>query len=425
MTATPLLEEMSGSASGAMIGQLAEVSTTPAQRAELELHPAHRPQRRLAIYPAAAGFDLVDELDHLSARAIEPNIFFNPRFLAPAMPRLEDREVRLAVIRDGTEEKSRLRLLAPYSIEKSMAPLGVPVMRIWSHHFGPLGTPLADSDDPAGVMEDFFTMLARPHLNLPQIMVLPDIHIDGPFSQMLQGLAEARGLPLTVTGTVERAFLESGADADAYLRRALRKHHFNEFRRLKRRLSERGELEYRIAREPADIRLELENFLALEAAGWKGRKGTAMAVDRLQSAFAREAVSGLAERDLCRIHTFRLDGKPIASLVVLVEAGIAYTWKTAFDESWSAYSPGTLLMIELTRAHLQDPAIKTTDSCAAPDHPVVDRLWTERRSISTIVIGLTPQARDAVDKTVQHLRFRRETQNFAHRMRERLRRLRA
>ena len=118
-----------------------------------------------------------------------------------------------------------------------------------------------------------------------------------------------------------------------------------------------------------------------------------MAIDRYRAAFAREAVHGLAEQDLCRVHSLTLDGKFIACLIVFVEAGVAYTWKTAYDESYSAFSPGTLLMIEVTRQHLDDPNIELTDSCAVPDHPVMSRLWSERKPIGTLVIGMTPARR--------------------------------
>ena len=47
------------------------------------------------------------------------------------------------------------------------------------------------------------------------------------------------------------------------------------------------------------------------------------------------------------------------------------------------FSPGTLLMIEVTKQHLDDPNIMTTDSCAVPDHPVMSRLWSERKPIGT------------------------------------------
>jgi hypothetical protein len=421
MAAVPLFEEMTGGPSGTLIAGLAGIGGHHADPAQVELLANNRPRRQLAIYPAAAGFDLVDELDYLCNRTIEPNIFFNPRFLAPAMPRLEDREVRLAVIRDGDEHKNRLRLLAPFSVEKPAVPIGVSVMRIWANDFGPLGTPLVDRDDPQGVIEDFFAMLSRPHLKLPKVLVLPDMRLDGAVATLLASVAEARGLPLVTTNEVERAFLESDLEGDQYLKASLSSHHQREFRRLKRRLADQGALEHHVARGPEDIRHAVEGFLALEASGWKGRRRTAMAVDRYRAAFAREAVHGLAEQDLCRVHSLTLDGKLIASLIVFVEAGVAYTWKTTYDEAYSAYSPGTLLMIEVTRQHLDDPNIELTDSCAVHDHPVMTRLWSERKPIGTLVIGMTPSADRITRQAASQLHLYRESRNLARLVRNRVR----
>lgn len=421
MVAIPLLEEASGSASGAMISEIAGLGGTVMDHAQIELLHDSRQQRRLAIYPASAGFDLVEELDYLCARTIEPNVFFNPRFLAPAMPRLEDREVRLAVIRDGDEEHSRLRLLVPFSVEKP--PLGVPVIRTWASPWGPLGTPLVDRDNPEGVIDDFFRILSRPHLKLPRVLVLPEIRLDGAVASTIQSVAEARNLPIQRTSMVERPFLASDLDGDAYLRQSLSSHHYREFRRLHRRLAGQGELKHIVARSFDEVRRGIEIFLALEAAGWKGRQRTAMALDRFRAAFAREAVDRLAEQDFCRIHTLELDGKPIAALVVFIEAGVGYTWKTAYDEAYAAFSPGTLLMIEVTKQHLDDPNIMETDSCAVPDHPVMTRLWSERRPLGTLVVGLTPDSDKATRQAAQQLDIYRETRNFARLVRNRVREL--
>jgi len=422
MAAVPLLEETSGGPAGAMVSNLAGLARE-VDPAHIELFASNRPERKLAIYPASAGFDLVEELDYLSARTIEPNVFFNPRFLAPAMPRLEDREVRLAVIRDGDEYRNRLRLLVPFSVERPAIPLGVPVMRTWSSPFGPLGTPLVDRDDPVGVIEDFFSMLSRPHLKLPKIFVLPDMRLDGPVASLLTSFADSRGLTMVTTGKVERPVLESDADGEDYLKVSLRAHHHREFRRLKRRLADLGKLEHIVARGPDEIRHAIESFLTLEAAGWKGRERTAMAIDRYRAAFAREAVHRLAEQDMCRIHLLTLDGRAIACLVVFVEAGVAYTWKTAYDETLAAYSPGTLLMIEVTKQHLDDPNIVMTDSCAVPDHPVMSRLWAERKPMGTLVVGLTPDADRLARQAASQLHLYRETRNMARILRNRMRSL--
>jgi len=348
--------------------------------------------RRLDIYPASTGYDLVTELDHLAARAIEPNVFFNPRFLAPAMPRLEDREVRLAVMRDERDARSRLRLLVPFSIERPLLRLGPPAIRTWSSPFGPLGTPLVDRDDPQGIVADFLRLIAAPGQGLPKLIQFPDIRTDGIFAATLQSAAAELNLPMVKLLERDRPMLRSDLDGEAYLTAALGKKHHREYRRLERRLAELGALEYEVAETPDATRVAVETFLTLEAGGWKGRAGTAMVVDRFRAAFVREAIAGLSERAMCHIHTLTVAGRPIASLVVFVESGVAYTWKTAFDETFAAYSPGVLLMIEVTKRHLDDFNVTVTDSCAVPDHPVLARMWSERSTVATLIVGLEAKA---------------------------------
>jgi hypothetical protein len=425
MAANPILEEHAGGPAAQMIAGLAGFDEPRARLLQIEEEAGGRASsRRLSVYPAEAGFDLLGELEYLTWRTIEPNIFFNPRFLIPAMPRLDDRRVRLMVVRDGDEERSRLRFLMPYTIERPGFSVSAPIIRAWTTPFGPQGSPLIDSDDPVGVIEDVFAVLARPHLKLPDVLVLPEIRIDGPTAQLIRAAAIGRGLPFVTTEVAARPFLEHrGIDGDEYLREALGSHHRREYRRLWRRLANRGSLAYGISRSPDDVRRRFEDFLTLEAAGWKGRRGSAMAVDRYQAAFAREAVNSLAERDLVRIHTLDLDGSTIAALVVFVESGEAWTWKTAFDERFSEFSPGTLLMIELLKTHLEDPNILRTDSCATPDHPVVSRLFLERRNVGTLLVGLNPGADHAVRQAAAQIDLYRQTRDVARMVRDRLRRM--
>jgi hypothetical protein len=150
-------------------------------------------------------------------------------------------------------------------------------------------------------------------------------------------------------------------------------------RRQWRRLSEHGELSYMVARQPEEIRYHLEEFLTLEDTGWKGRRKSSMVSDRYRAAFAREAINSLAETDSVRIHSLALDGEAIASMIVFVSAGEAWTWKTAYNEDWARYSPGKLLVDRLTEWHLDDLNIRRTDSCAVPDHPIMSRMWSNAR----------------------------------------------
>lgn len=379
-----------------------------------------RPGRTLAIYPARMGYDLQDELDFLSNRVLEPNIFFAARLLAPAMPRIEDRAVRLAILRDRKENGGRMRLLMPFSVEKPGFALGAPILRVWANPFGPLGTPLVDAEDAAETLDNLLEGLGRRDAGLPGVLVMPDLRLDGRFARMIRAVALSRNLPVAVTGRHHRPMLHSDLDPETYLRQSVSAHHLREMRRQWRKLAETGALTHGVARQPREIRQRTEEFLALEAKGWKGRKRSALINDRYRSAFAREAIGNLAEIDAVRIHTLDLDGKAIASLVVFLMAGEAYTWKTAYDEALAAFSPGKLLMMKLTEWHLEDANITRSDSCAVPDHPVMSRFWSEREAMGTLIIGLADSADRDTRQVATQLHLYQNTRSMARRLREKI-----
>ncbi|MFB2551461.1 GNAT family N-acetyltransferase [Ensifer soli] len=382
-----------------------------------------RPGRQFCVYPAKAGYDLQQELDFLSNRALEPNVFFTGRFLAPAMPRLEDRVIRLALIRDVKEKSGRIRFLMPFSVEKPGFSIGSPIIRGWANPFGPLGVPLLDAEDAAETVDNLYEALASRDAGLPGVLVLPDIRLKGKFAQLARAVAIGRNLPLTVTNTYQRPMLDSLEDGPSYLRKAIRPSHLRELRRQWHLLESKGEVRYNVARNPAEIRVRMEEFLALEASGWKGRQRSAMVMDRYRAAFAREAITNLAETDSVRIHTLDVDGTAIASMIVFLMGGDAYTWKTAFNEDYAKFSPGKLLVSELTEWHLDDANIMRSDSCAVPDHPVMSRFWEERDEMGTLVVGLGQNRDRDVRQVAGQLHLYRNTRNMARLLRDKIRAL--
>jgi hypothetical protein len=72
----------------------------------------------------------------------------------------------------------------------------------------------------------------------------------------------------------------------------------------------------------------------------------------------------------------------------------ACAFKTAFDERYARFSPGVLLQLE-NLALLDREDIEWCDSCAAPDHPMIDGLWTERRAIGRFSVAIGGRARRA------------------------------
>jgi Acetyltransferase (GNAT) domain len=423
VAAQPLFEEMSFSAAGPMVSGLAGLpARDPHAPLARETKGVAGVQRRLSVYSGHAAFALASELEHLSLRAIEPNVYFNPRFLAPAIPRLDEREIRLAVLRDEEGVRSRLRLLMPYSIERLIpGGVGLTVMRSWATVFGPNGTPLIDGDDPASVADEFLDMLSRPHLGLPGVLVIPQIYGDGPAARVLRAAALLRDFPVYATAPVTRAMLETDLDAEDYLASVFTGHHRRGYARQLRRLGDKGAVEFTLTRDPDGVFRRMEEFLLLEARGWKGRKRTAMISDRMQAAFARETVNGMAARDRVRMMTLDLDGRAIASLIILIENGVGHTWKIAFDEAHAAASPGMQLMIEATKYLIEDPNIVRADSCAVPDHPMMDRIWSARAPVETLVIGLGPDRDKQARAALAQLQLKQQTRSAARSLRDRLR----
>ncbi|MBB3952121.1 GNAT family N-acetyltransferase [Aureimonas jatrophae] len=350
-------------------------------------------RRSYRFYDAHAALELVDELQFLMTRAVEPNVFFEPRFLVPAMPRLDERKVRLLVARDESGDRSRLRFFMPFTVERPSRSVGS-ILRAWSHPFGPVGTLPLDGDDPLRTARDLLTSLREPS-DLPSTLVLPDMRLGGPLVAILCEAVAAEGLSIAVCDRRTRAALRPGTPLPARHRR--------ERDRLLRRLGRHGPVRFEEARKPDDVREGLEEFLALEASGWKGRRRTALAQDRYRAAFAREAVNGLAERGQARVFTLWAGEDAAASLVVLESGGEAAAWKTAYDERFAASAPGAIVLSLAADRLLADPTIQLADSCAVPDHPVANRLWRSRTEVGTLVIGLRPGQERATTECAQAL----------------------
>ena len=365
-----------------------------------------------------------EALEHLKNLQIpsvaEANIFNHPDFLHPALAHFASDDCSL-LLTDGPETA----FLMPFQV--SRAGLGLKKSLCgWSNIYATQGTPLIAARTLTHTLEAALAVLQQPERGLPDTLILPDINLEAPVAIAIKELAQRKNLPLHITRYEERPVLCNGSDAETYLTNAIGKNHRREYRRLWRRLSETGSLVYEIIADKTAIKDAFNDFLSLEAAGWKGTRGTAFLSKQADTNFARETVRALAEHDLVRIHTLTLDNRLIASLVVFVQGDQAWTWKTAYDEALRAYSPGVLLMIEVLKNHLENPALRITDSCAIPDHPVMSRLFHERESFGTIILGLGAQSQQNVYKIARQLdrydRLRSALRHIKSRLQKRLKR---
>jgi CelD/BcsL family acetyltransferase involved in cellulose biosynthesis len=131
------------------------------------------------------------------------------------------------------------------------------------------------------------------------------------------------------------------------------------------------------------VRAALEDFLQMEASGWKGRQHTALVSQATDAAFVRTMVGTLAERGEASVHGLYLDGRPVSLQIVLRAGPAAFTWKTAYDEAMHDFSPGMLLLEDYTAAFLADRSIAFVDSCAYDDSGFMS-VWSERQAIANV-----------------------------------------
>ncbi|MBI1868186.1 MAG: GNAT family N-acetyltransferase [Methylocystis sp.] len=320
----------------------------------------------------------------LISRALESNAFYEPAFALSAARHFpaKSRPLFVTVWREASDQGGR-RLVGLCPIVVSNPLLGAGLARVWLHKQAALATPLLDQADASLAVEALFAWFAR---SLPAAaIVFPKIPKRGPTFAALVAGARAAGLQWRTFDEYDRAVLRSGGDADELCVRGDSREALKELRRRRRRLNDLGPVEHVLLSGPEEVRGATEDFLAMEAAGWKGSRNAFLTQPYLTT-FARSVTRLLAREGKCRIHALVAGGRPIAMGIVIESRGRAYFWKIAYDERFRSQAPGIHLAYELTKTEMARGDLDMTDSCAIANHPMIDRLWPDRFMICDLVI---------------------------------------
>lgn len=343
----------------------------------------HAPLRQTyqAEWTSLAGLaPIAGEWRDLAARAIEPNVFYEPAFALAAGP-VFGVDTRAVLVRTALGKLVGLFPGHPGRLKVAG----------WVHPYAPLGVPLVDREDPEAVIAAFLDHLGRDPA-MPGQLLLPYVPERGAFAQALDAVIARDGRRHRAFSRHERALLSPGAQRAKYLERAMSASKRKELRRQRRRLEDVAPVSFATASTAADIEAALQDFLALEASGWKGLAGTAIATVPALKTFVQGAVATLAAEGKARIDRLFLNGTAIAATITLGSGDTAWCWKIAYNESLARSSPGVQLVCDLTESLLAAPGPRRVDSCAAADHPMIDHVWRERLMLSDRLIELRPSA---------------------------------
>lgn len=322
----------------------------------------------------------------LATNAIEPNPFYEPEFLLASAEHIEKADIRcIAVYRDGAHDAEMIGLF-PLRRAQLTAGLPLPALELYRNAFSPLTAPLIAGPDAAGVWRCFFEAIARA-ADTPRMVLSRFMPTRRGAYAALEAAASASGRAIAVVEQHCRAAVENVSDFDSYTALYGTKRN-KDIRRRERRLRELGSVEMRTVRDANGKRAALADFLRIEAAGWKGREGTAMACKPETQALA-EAIflSDAAEFDV-----LTLDGKTITVNANIVRNGVVYMFKTAYDEEYHQCSPGVTLDLHDIRNLVTHPErYSRIDSLAIAGHPIEAR-WCQREEIASVVIHTAEKA---------------------------------
>ncbi|HEY0908905.1 MAG TPA: GNAT family N-acetyltransferase [Bradyrhizobium sp.] len=323
----------------------------------------------------------VDQWQALAERAAEPNGYYLPEW-----------ELAVNAFAPGHTGASALsawsddRLIGLMPVVSMWRAYKIPLPALVSAHpYGTLCTPPLDR----GMAVDAASQLMQQARNAgAHALILRDMSLKGAAMQVFTDVLRQAGLRPLVLQSGRRACLDATREADQLLHDALGTKKLKELRRLRHRLAEHGTIQFEVARTPDDVASAIETFLPLEASGWKGARGTALAQNDGDASFIRRATAALAASGQCEIVTLRAGETPVAAGIVLRHQNRAFFFKIGVDERFAKFSPGVQLTLELTRHLCADPAITSADSTASPDHPMINPIWRGRLAIGDVLIPL-------------------------------------
>jgi CelD/BcsL family acetyltransferase involved in cellulose biosynthesis len=326
---------------------------------------------------------LCRDWDALASRASEPNAFAELWFTRAALRHLASKQdVRMIEVRAGNE----LVGLLPVTLGERYARLPVRHVTNWLHFQAFLGTPLVRAGCETRFWSAILDMLDGADW-APSFLHLNGLVEDGPVHRGLCAAAAGTGRRCDTVHRAQRAMLASKLSSHAYYETAIRKKKRKEFKRLQARLGELGVVETATLTDAGQLESWCDAFLDLEKSGWKGQAGSALACHPSSEAFFRKAVAGAFAAGKLDFLRLDLDGRALAMLVNFVTPPGSFGFKTAFDESYSRFSPGVLLQIENLRL-LDRKDVDWTDSCAVENHPMIDSLWSGRRTLVRVTVPL-------------------------------------
>jgi CelD/BcsL family acetyltransferase involved in cellulose biosynthesis len=323
--------------------------------------------------------DAVRAWRELAARVSEPNPFFEPAFLMPALRHMASGvDVVLVFVYDGDE----LVWVAPIAWRRRWRRVWLPSVTTWCHTHCFFGAPLVADNRAEAAWRLVLDAVAawRPRARMLILELMPT---DGDLFRSLERAADGRKVS-RYEGYTRATLRRASLVGDTAPQRGRHRRELERRSRLVERETGAPFTTRDVSAEPGTI----EAFLGLEDAGWTGRAGTALASDPNQAAFAREAAMSFQKEGRLVMLATAAGSGVAAELFAVRSGGTLFMFKIAFDEQLARFSPGTHLIRDMTKWFAADASLDRIDSCAVAENQFINRLLPDRRPLATVLVSL-------------------------------------
>lgn len=213
----------------------------------------------------------------------------------------------------------------------------------------------------------------HPHLPMHDMLYRPNADVDAMFTQLRESLRSEHSLgwdmmrftmlpsesPLNRLSQEPAATVRSDPPCSyipcdtsyEQLFESFSKNFRNNLKKARSRLEKTAGANYLVVTDLDELRRYFDDFLRIEASGWKGStgSGTAIALDPQLMNFYRDLINQFSpQRHVC-LNFLRVGDQVIAACFCLLDRDTLYVYKIAYDEAWARLSPGQLLLERVIR----------------------------------------------------------------------------
>lgn len=330
------------------------------------------------------------DLQRLADSAVEPNAFYEPWMLVPALRWLyPTRGLQMVLVFRPIESGTQPRLIGffPLEVKNVYNHFPVKTLSLWRHKFCYLCTPLLHRQYAREALAALMTWIESKNRQ-GKILEFGQVRGEGPAHDLIVERLWTNANPTLVDARWVRPCMYRASSAQDYLDRSLSTRHQKDLQKKEKKLCQVGKVKHSSPENVADAGRWIQRFLIMEAKGWRGRRGLAVSSQASCSQFFQEAMKNAWDAGRLRMIGLTLDSSLIAIKINLACTGGAFAFMITYDEAYSAYSPGLLLEVENIRRFHQDASSTWMDSCADQNSPLFTRVWSDKRTIETLLISV-------------------------------------